>query len=104
MAYVNVDILLRSCKHYNKFQEKPRDRIHNVILWPHLSRGILNVSFQLIPCQDIAFSSSMYKRIITNCAFADVLDFEHRDVRMFLLNIWLDYQNLVEKFQAFVKI
>ena len=31
-------------------QEKSRDHIRDVILRPYLSRGNLNVSFQLIPC------------------------------------------------------
>ena len=36
-----------------------------------------------------------------SCACPDVSDFRHKYVKMFLLNIWSEYQNLVKKFQAF---
>ena len=37
----------------------------------------------------------MYKIVIVSCACADLSDFEHRVVNIFLLNNWSEYQNLV---------
>ena len=34
------------------FYEKSRDHIHDVIYRPQLSRGILNIRFQLTPCRE----------------------------------------------------
>ena len=33
------------------------------------------------------------------CAWADVLNFKYRDLKMFLLKLGLELQNLIKKFQ-----
>ena len=99
LAYM-LTFLLRSWTH-SKFQEKSREQIHDIALWPHFSRRIPNVSFE----QKLKiFADSMYKRVITSCTCVDVSDFKHRVVKMFLLNIWSEYQKLVYKFQVFLKM
>ena len=50
------------------------------------------------------FPNSMYKQVIASCACADFSDFKDRRVRISLLNIWSEYQNLVQKLQAILKI
>ena len=39
---------------------------------------------------------------MTSCTCADVADFTHRSVKMFPLNIWSEYRNLVKKIISFV--
>ena len=95
-----LTFLLRSWTH-SKFQEKSREQIHDIVLWPHFSRRIPNVSFE----QKLKiFADSMYKRVITSCTCVDVSDFKHSVVKIFLLNIWSEYQKLVYKFQVFLKM
>ena len=53
---VKVDISSKKLHTRNYFLEKSRDRIHDVIYRPHLSIGILNVSFQLTPCRGACIS------------------------------------------------
>ena len=50
------------------------------------------------------FANSMFKRVITSFACTDVSDFKLKGVKMFLLNIWSQHQNVVKKFQASLKI
>ena len=50
------------------------------------------------------FGNSMYKLVIASCACADFSDFKYRSVKISLLNIWSEYQNLVKKLQATLKI
>ena len=50
------------------------------------------------------FGNSMYKLVIASCACADFSDFKYRSVKISLLNIWSEYQNLVKKLQAILKI
>ena len=49
------------------------------------------------------FANSIYKRVISSSAYADVSAFQQKGVEMFLQNIWSVYKNLVTKFQAFLK-
>ena len=71
---------LKICTNCKKFKGKTSDHIHDVILWPHLSRGILNVNTKL-------FLNNMYKRVITSGACADISDFKPWGVKMFLFYI-----------------
>ena len=50
------------------------------------------------------FANSMYERGIASCACADVSAFKYSGLNMLLLNIWSVYQNLIKKFQTFLKI
>ena len=86
--------LPRSCKHCKKFHEKSRDHIHDVILWPHLSKGMLNV-----------ISIWWYVKIFANSMYARKLRIAHAQMfqilsiglwKMVLLNIWSEYQYLVK--------
>ena len=45
-----IDISSKKLQTRKYFQEKLSDHIHDVIFSPHQSKGILNVSFQLISC------------------------------------------------------
>ena len=38
------------------------------------------------------------------CACADVLNFNYRDLKMFILKLGSEMQNLVKKFQSVLKI
>ena len=82
---LTLNVLLKSSTNCNKFQEKSCDQIHDVILWPLLSRRILNVSAKI-------FLNSIYKRDTTSCSCPDVSDFKPKGVKMFLLYICLEYQ------------
>ena len=97
-----LTFLLRSYKHCKKFQEKSRD---------HILMSSSDPIYQGVSLKKVSnwhhvktFANSMYKRVIVSRVCADVSDFEHRGVKMFLLKIWSEYQNLVRKFQAFLKI
>ena len=46
----------------------------------------------------------MYEEIIASCACADASNFERKDVKIFLLNLWSVCEKLVKKFQANLKI
>ena len=53
IACAEVDISSKKLITRKRFQEKSCDHNHHDIHTPHLSRGILNASFQLIPCRKI---------------------------------------------------
>ena len=57
LACVEVDISSKKSHSRKNFQERPCNHIHDVIYRPYLSRGTLNVSYQVIPYQEI----SMYR-------------------------------------------
>ena len=101
-AGVKVDISCKKLHTRKYFQEKSLDRIYNVIYGPHLSRSILKESFQPILCHESI--NSMHKSIITSCTCAYVSDFKQTCAKMFQLNVWSEYQNLFEKFEAILKI
>lgn len=87
-----MKLLLRSLTHCKKFQEKPRDHIHDVICRPHLPKLS---SMKVSNWYHIKiFAINIYKRVIARCASADVSDFKHSGVKMFLLNTWSEHQNL----------
>ena len=54
--YINLkyqlDISNKKLHTRKYFKEQPRGHIHDVIYRPHLSRSILNVSFQLTSCRE----------------------------------------------------
>ena len=51
------------------FLEKSRDHIHDVIYRLHLSRAVLNLSFQLTPCHE-TFVQYVRTTNCTNCIVA----------------------------------
>ena len=56
-------------------------------------------SFQLTPRLQIC-----KRYILTSCACPDVSNFKHNGVKIILLNLWWEWQNLVRKYQANLKI
>ena len=34
------------------------------------------------------------------CACADISNYKHRDVKLLLLKLWLDFQNVIKKFHV----
>ena len=48
------------------FQQKSSDHICDVIYGPHLSDGMLIISFQLIQCQKCLKNIIMFQRVLQN--------------------------------------
>ena len=96
---VEVDISSKKFHTRKYFQGKLCDSIHEVIYRLHLSRGILKVSFQHVS----KIVNSMFQQVIASCACADS-NVKYSGVKMFLLNLWSQCQNFIQKLQANLKI
>ena len=50
----------------------------------------------------------IYKKYVVTltaiCLSVNVLDFKYRTVKIYLLKIWLEFQTLIKKFQALIRI
>ena len=85
-----------------RVQGRSYDFINGDVNIPYLPRNILNISFQVIVCQEICQQYALTSN--HNLRLSKFWHPKHRSRKMFLQNLWQAGQNLNKKFHTMLKV